>query len=92
MCAGILLTAIGGNLFSASLEIVARLFADSQLRLDTLGQMFGEGNFGQTTQIILGAIEGLLFGMGVTLGVEVLSHNDSEALHRIMNKSDLPHR
>jgi hypothetical protein len=92
MCAGILLTAIGGNLFSASLEIVARLFADSQLRLDTLGQMFGEGNFGQTTQIILGAIEGLLFGMGVTLGVEILSHNDSEALQRILNKSDLPHR
>ncbi len=86
MCAGILLTAIGGNLFSASLEIVARLFADSQLRLDRLGQMFGEGNFGQTTQIILGAVEGLLFGLGVTLGVEILSKNDSAALNRILSK------
>ena len=32
MCAGVVLTVIGGNLFSGSLEIVARSFADSQMR------------------------------------------------------------
>ena len=32
MCAGIVLIVIGGNLFSGSLEIVAHLFADSQMR------------------------------------------------------------
>jgi hypothetical protein len=72
MFAGIALTVIGGNLFSGSLEIVARSFADSQIRLDPLAPFFGEVHFGKTTQIICGAIEGLLFGAGVGLGVEPL--------------------
>jgi DNA-binding winged helix-turn-helix (wHTH) protein len=70
LCAGVLLIVIGGNLFSGSLEIVARLFADSQMRLDTLAPVFGEVHFGKTTQLILGAIEGLLFGIGMTCGIE----------------------
>jgi DNA-binding winged helix-turn-helix (wHTH) protein len=73
MCAGILLTVIGGNLFSGSLEIVARSFADSQMRMDPLAPFFGEVHFGQTTQIIFGAIEGLLFGAGMTAGIEMFS-------------------
>jgi DNA-binding winged helix-turn-helix (wHTH) protein len=73
MCAGVLLTVIGGNLFSGSLEIIARLFADSQMRMEPLAPFFGEVHFGQTTQIVLGAIEGLLFGAGVTSGVELFS-------------------
>jgi DNA-binding winged helix-turn-helix (wHTH) protein len=78
MCAGILLTVIGGNLFSGSLEIVARLFADSQMRMEPLAPFFGEVHFGQTTQIVLGAIEGLLFGAGVTGGIELFSRSRSE--------------
>jgi DNA-binding winged helix-turn-helix (wHTH) protein len=73
MCAGILLTIIGGNLFSGSLEIVARSFADSQMRMDPLAPFFGEVHFGQTTQIIFGAIEGLLFGAGMTAGIEMFA-------------------
>jgi DNA-binding winged helix-turn-helix (wHTH) protein len=75
MCAGILLTVIGGNLFSASLEIVARMFANSQIGMDPLAPLFGEVHFGQTTQIVMGAIEGLLFGAGVASGIEI-SHRD----------------
>jgi hypothetical protein len=71
MCAGVLLTVIGGNLFSASLEIVAKLFANSQIRMDPLAPLFGEVHFGQTTQIFMGAIEGLLFGAGVASGIEI---------------------
>jgi DNA-binding winged helix-turn-helix (wHTH) protein len=71
MCAGILLTVIGGNLFSGSLEIVARSFADSQMRMDPIAPFFGEVHFGRTTQIVLGAIEGLLFGAGMTGGLEL---------------------
>ena len=70
MCAGVLLTVIGGNLFSASLEIVAKLFANSQIRMDPLAPLFGEVHFGQTTQIVMGALEGLLFGAGVAGGIE----------------------
>jgi len=80
MCAGILLIVIGGNLFSGSLEIVARLFANSQMRLDTLAPVFGEVHFGQTTQLILGALEGLLFGIGMTSGIEIAArHQPDEA-------------
>jgi hypothetical protein len=70
LCAGLLLIVIGGNLFSGSLEIVARLFADSQMRLDTLAPVFGEVHLGRTTQLILGAMEGLMFGIGMTSGIE----------------------
>jgi DNA-binding winged helix-turn-helix (wHTH) protein len=80
MCAGVLLIVIGGNLFSGSLEIVARLFANSQMRLDALAPVFGEVHFGQTTQLILGAMEGLLFGVGVTSGIETAANRESENL------------
>ncbi|MCI0490529.1 MAG: winged helix-turn-helix domain-containing protein [Blastocatellia bacterium] len=78
MCAGIALTVIGGNLFSSSLEIVARSFADSQMRMDPLAPYFGEVRFGQTTQIIMGAIEGLLFGAGMTAGIEMSNRGRNE--------------
>jgi hypothetical protein len=79
MCAGALLTMIGGNLFSASLEIVARMFANSQIRMDPLAPLFGEGHFGQTTQIVMGAIEGLLFGAGAASGIEIAGRRDRES-------------
>jgi hypothetical protein len=78
MCAGVLLTVIGGNLFSASLEIVAKLFANSQITMDPLAPLFGEVHFGQTTQIVMGAIEGLLFGAGVASGIEISSRSDGK--------------
>ena len=64
---------IGGNLFSGSLEIVARAFADSQLRMDALASFFGEVHFGRTTQLIMEAIEGLLFGGWVMAGMEAVA-------------------
>jgi len=80
MCAGLLLTVIGGNLFSASLEIVARMFANSQIRMDPLAPLFGEVHFGQTTQIVMGALEGLLFGAGVASGIEASGRADKADL------------
>jgi len=82
MCAGVLLTVIGGNLFSASLEIVAKLFANSQIRMDPLAPLFGEVHFGQTTQIVMGAIEGLLFGAGVAGGIEISGRGEREGSGR----------
>ena len=80
MCAGVLLTVIGGNLFSASLEIVTRMFANSQISMDPLASFFGEGHFGRTTQIVLGALEGLLFGAGVAGGIEMAARSSQEIL------------
>ena len=71
MLAGISLTIIGGNLFSGSLEIVARAFSDSQLRMDALATFFGEVHFGRTTQLMMGAIEGGLFGCMMMAGMKI---------------------
>jgi DNA-binding winged helix-turn-helix (wHTH) protein len=80
ICAGVVLIVIGGNLFSGSLEIVARLFADSQMRLDALAPVFGEVHFGQTTQLIMGAMEGLLFGIGTASGIEIAARRAPDDL------------
>jgi DNA-binding winged helix-turn-helix (wHTH) protein len=77
--AGVLLTVVGGNLFSGSLEIVARLFANSQMRMEALATYFGEPHFGGTTQIVLGAFEGLLFGAGMSAGLEIAARAGRKA-------------
>jgi hypothetical protein len=81
-CAGVLLTVVGGNLFSASLEIVAQMFANSQIRMDPLAPLFGEVHFGETTQIVMGAIEGILFGAGVASGIEIAARSEREEAGR----------
>ncbi len=75
MCAGIALTVIGGNLFSGSLEVVARSFADSQIRMEPLASYFGAARFNHSRQILFGAIEGLMFGAGLMSGIEILSRS-----------------
>ncbi|MCI0692911.1 winged helix-turn-helix domain-containing protein [candidate division KSB1 bacterium] len=78
--AGALLTIIGGNLFSASLELIARSFANSQIRMEPVAPFFGEVHFGRTTQIALGAIEGMLFGGCLVGGMELLArHGDKSS-------------
>lgn len=60
--AGALITVGGGHLMGGSLELLARSFDGSRLQLDALGRFFGEVHFGHTTQVMLGGLEGLLFG------------------------------
>jgi DNA-binding winged helix-turn-helix (wHTH) protein len=79
MIAGVMLAVLGGNLFSASLEIVARMFANSQIRLDVLAAMFGQVSFGGKIHIVLGAIEGLLFGAGVGFGISATTQLDASS-------------
>jgi len=45
-----------------SLELIARSFEGSMLQLDTLAGIFGEVHIGMLTQVVLGGIEGLIFG------------------------------
>jgi hypothetical protein len=84
LCAGILLTIIGGNLFSASLELVTRSFANSQIRMEPLASFFGEVHFGRTTQIALGAVEAMLFGGCLVGGMEFFARRG--------NKTDFQNR
>lgn len=67
--AGALVTWSGGRLMGGSLERLAGAFANSRLDLSPLGRLFGEAHFGTTTQVVLGAVEGLLFGACVAAAI-----------------------
>ena len=71
MFAAVFLTFIEGNLFSGSIEIIARSFADSQINLDSISSFFGEAHFGKISRIVLAAVEGLLFGALIISGIEI---------------------
>ena len=59
---GALIPLAGGRLMGGSLELIARSFEGSMLQLDTLAGIFGEVHIGMLTQVVLGGIEGLIFG------------------------------
>lgn len=71
MLGAILLTIIQGNLFSASLDAVARSFNQSQIDLQPLARLFGEAHFGRLSRLILAAVEGLLFGGFLSAGLNL---------------------
>ena len=73
MLAAILLTFIEGNLFSASIESIARSFANSQIQFEALANLFGEAYFGEISRLILGAFEGFMFGGFTILGIEIFA-------------------
>jgi DNA-binding winged helix-turn-helix (wHTH) protein len=60
--AGILIPLLGGRLMGGSLDLLARHFPGSRLRLDQIGGLFGESGFGPVSQIVTGGVEGMLFG------------------------------
>lgn len=60
--AGILIPLLGGRLMGGSLDLLARTFPDSSLRLDPIGGLFGESGFGPVSQTVTGGLEGMLFG------------------------------
>ena len=59
---GLAITLAGGRLLGGSLDLLARSFPDSRLRL---GGLFGEQGFGPLTQALTGAVEGALFASGL---------------------------
>jgi DNA-binding winged helix-turn-helix (wHTH) protein len=70
--AGILVHLLGGRLMGGSLDLLARGFPQSRLRLDQLGASLGETGFGPITQIVTGGLEGALFG-GCVVGAMTLA-------------------
>jgi DNA-binding winged helix-turn-helix (wHTH) protein len=59
--AGILIPLLGGRLMGGSLDLLASNFPGSRLRLDRIGEVFGEGDFGPISQAVTGGLEGALF-------------------------------
>ena len=60
--AGALIPLLGGYLLGGSLALLAEQFPDSRLHLNAIGALFGEQGFGRTSQVVMGALEGLAFG------------------------------
>jgi len=73
--AGILIPLLGGRLMGGSLDLLARSFPNSRLRLDPIGGLFGEKEFGPISQIATGAMEGLLFG-GCIVGAMLIARRN----------------
>ena len=69
---GVIVPLLGGRLMGGSLDLLARQFPASRLRLDQLGALLGESGFGPVTQVVTGGLEGLLFGACV-VGAMVLA-------------------
>ncbi|MGK6356858.1 winged helix-turn-helix domain-containing protein [Sphingomonas sp. DT-207] len=70
--AGLLIPLLGGRLMGGSLDLLARRFPASRLRLDQIGTLLGEQGFGPVSQMVTGAMEGALFG-GCVVGAMVLA-------------------
>ena len=68
--AGLVIPLLGGRLMGGSLDLLARSFPDSRLRLDQIGAVFGEHGFGLVSQSVTGMLEGALFG-GCIVGAMV---------------------
>jgi len=59
--AGLLIPLLGGRLFGGSLDLLARHVPASRLRLDPIGALLGEPDFGRLSQTVAGGLEGALF-------------------------------
>jgi DNA-binding winged helix-turn-helix (wHTH) protein len=68
---GVLIPVLGWRLMGGSLDLLARQFPSSRLRLDPIGALFGEADFGPITQAVTGGIEGALF-CGFVVGTIIL--------------------
>lgn len=80
--AGALIAALGGRLMGGSLDLLARGFAESQLRLDEIGGLFGEAGFGPVSRAVTGALEGALFAACI-VGAIALARENLDSAGRI---------
>jgi hypothetical protein len=77
--AGIVIPLAGGRMMGGSLDLLARSFPDSRLRLDQIGALFGEAGFGPVAHIVTGGIEGLVFGAAVVGAMTIAQRQLAQA-------------
>ncbi|QIL03160.1 transcriptional regulator [Sphingomonas sinipercae] len=70
--AGLVIILSGGRLMLGSLDLLARNFPNSRLRIDAVGALFGEHGLGPATEAASGALEIALFAAGI-VGAMVLA-------------------
>ena len=72
--AGIAIPLLGGRLMGGSLDLLARSFPHSRLRLDRIGALFGEAGFGPISQAVVGCLEGALVGACIVAAMRMAQH------------------
>ncbi|HEY6816312.1 MAG TPA: transcriptional regulator [Croceibacterium sp.] len=70
--AGAGIALLGGRLMAGSLDLLARSFPNSRLRLDPIGQLLGEGSLGPVSLVVTSALEGALLG-GCVVGAMIIA-------------------
>jgi DNA-binding winged helix-turn-helix (wHTH) protein len=75
---GAIIPLLGGRLMGGSLALLAGSFPNSRLRLDQIGQLFGEREFGPVSQVVTGGLEGALFSACV-VGAMILAGRSPSA-------------
>lgn len=71
--AGCFIPLLGGRLMGGSLDLLARNFPHSRLRLGQIGAVLGEQGFGPISQVVTGCLEGALFAGCIVGAMVVLS-------------------
>ena len=74
--AGGAIVLVGGRLMGGSLDQLAQGFANSRLRLDAVGRLFGETTFGPVSLAATTTLEGAVFAAGL-VGALVLARRRS---------------
>ena len=72
LMAGILVDIGGGRLLGGSLYALQRSLGDTQLRLESIGTLFGESTFGPTAHLASATGEGAVFVLAIATGLLVL--------------------
>jgi DNA-binding winged helix-turn-helix (wHTH) protein len=80
--AGAAISLLGGRLMGGSLDLLARSMPGSRLRLDAIGGVFGEAEFGAISRVVTGGIEGGLFAAGI-VGAMLFAQRQSTASHHL---------
>jgi hypothetical protein len=71
MCglAALVLATSGRPLVGGTIDAIAAMAGGAQAALTPLGRLLGEPDFGPVTGAIVGTGEGVLFGIGLALGL-----------------------
>jgi DNA-binding winged helix-turn-helix (wHTH) protein len=75
---GALIALAGGRLMLGSLDLLARTFPDSRLRLEQISRLFGESGVGPVTRLVTSCLEGALFSACVVAAMVLAQRSFGE--------------
>lgn len=87
--AGLAIALLGGRLMGGSLDLLARHFPGSRLRLDQIGALLGEPDFGPVALAVTAAAEGALFA-ACLVGALILARRTLDAREALVSRAGSP--